>query len=119
MNFTNLSQYFNRLDLIKDTANQIIKDFDMFGMDIKFSGNAYNAYEELFDQIEPHINKLISSNQQKFMGILYRIDLSDVQIKKAVEENASESFSEIITDLIIKRELQKVVIRNHYKNSQS
>jgi hypothetical protein len=116
MNLTDISKYLNRLDLIKDTANQIIKDFDMFGMEIKFSGNAYNAYEELFEQIEPHINQLISSNQQKFMGILYRIDLSDIQIKKAVSENTSESFSEIITDLIIKRELQKVVIRNHYKS---
>ena len=119
MDITNISQYFNRLDLIKDTANQIIKDFDMFGMDIKFSGNAYNAYEELFDQIEPQINKLISNNHSKFLGIIYRIDISDLQIKKAVDENASESFSEIITDLIIKRELQKVVIRNHYKNTQS
>jgi hypothetical protein len=115
MNFTDLSQYINRLDLIKDTANQIIKDFDMFGLEIKFSGNAYNAYEELFDQIEPHIDQLVHSNQQKFMGILYRIDLSDVQIKKAVQENSSEPFSAIVTDLIIKRELQKVVIRNHYK----
>ena len=117
MNLTNISQYFNRLDLIKDTANQIIKDFDMFGLEIKFSGNAYNAYEELFEQIEPHINQLISSNQQKFMGILYRIDLSDEQVKKAVHENLSESFSAIVSDLIIKRELQKVVIRNHYKKS--
>ncbi len=116
MNFTDISKYINRLDLIKDTAEQIIKDFEMFGMEIKFSGNAYNAYEELFDQIAPHINKLISTNQQKFMGILYRIDLSDVQIKTAVNENSSESFSTIITDLIIKRELQKVVIRNHYKS---
>jgi hypothetical protein len=116
MNFTDLSQYINRLDLIKDTANQIIKDFDMFGMEIKFSGNAYNAYEELFDQIEPHINKLISSNHQKFLGILYRIDLNDEQIKKAVNGNSSEPFSAIVTDLIIKRELQKVVIRHHYKS---
>ncbi|MBA3705610.1 MAG: hypothetical protein H0W84_06825 [Bacteroidetes bacterium] len=115
MNLSDLSQYFNRLDLIKDTANQIIKDFDMFGMEVKFSGNAYNAYEELFEQIEPHISQLIHSNQQKFMGVLYRIDLSDEQIKKAVQENSSEPFSAIVTDLIIKRELQKVVIRNHYK----
>ncbi|MGZ4035551.1 MAG: hypothetical protein ACXVPU_13025 [Bacteroidia bacterium] len=116
MNFTDLSPYINRLDLIKDAANQIIKDFEMFGLEIKFSGNAYNAYEELFDQIEPHISKLISFNHQKFLGILYRIDLSDEQIKKAVNENSSEPFSSIVTDLIIKRELQKVVIRNHYKN---
>src|ERR1035437_1200414 len=105
MNFSDLTPYFNRLDLIKDTANQIIKDFDMFGMEIKFSGNAYNAYEELFEQIEPHIKKLIDTNQQKFMGILYRIDVSDVQIKKAVSKNSSEPFSAIVTDLIIKREL--------------
>ena len=115
MNFSNLSHYFNRLDLIIDTANQIIKDFDMFGLEIKFSGNAYNAYEELFEQIEPHINQLITSNQQKFMGILYRIDLGDDQIKKAVSENSSEPFSAVVSDLIIKRELQKVVIREHYK----
>ena len=115
MNLNDLSKYINRLDLIKDTAIQIIKDFDMFGLEIKFSGNAFNAYEELFEQIEPQINKLISSNQTKFMGILYRIDLSDVQIKKAVQENTSEPFSAIVTDLIIKRELQKVVIRNHFK----
>jgi hypothetical protein len=118
MNFTDLSKYINRLDLIKDTAYQIIKDFDMFGMDVKFSGNAYNAYEELFDQVEPHIKKLIETNQSKFMGILYRIDLSDEQVRKAVRENSTEPFSVIVTDLIIKRELQKVVIRNHYKSQQ-
>jgi hypothetical protein len=114
MNFTDISQYINRLDLIKNTADQIIKDFDMFGMEVKFSGNAYSAYEELFDQIEPHISQLITSNQSKFMGILYRIDLSDEQIKKAVSENSTEPFPAIVTDLIIKRELQKVVIRSHY-----
>jgi hypothetical protein len=116
VDLANISQYFNKLELIKDTANQIIKDFDMFGLEIKFSGSTYNAYEELFDQIQPHIHKLLSDNPKKFMSVLYRIDLSDIQVKKAVEANSSESVSEIITDLIIKRELQKVVIRNHYKN---
>jgi hypothetical protein len=116
MNFSDVSKYINRLDLIKETAEQIIKDFDMFGMEIKFSGNAYNAYQELFEQIEPHIKKLIADNQSKFMGVLYRIDVSDFQIEKAVNENSSEPFSNIVSDLIIKRELQKVVIRNHYKS---
>lgn len=115
MNLNDISKYFNQLDLIKATADQIKKDFEMFGMEIRFSGNAYNAYEELFDQIEPHIKKLINSNRSKFLGILYRIDLNDDHITKAVNDNSSEPFSEIITDLIIKRELQKVVIRNHYK----
>lgn len=114
MNPGNISQYFNRLDLIQATAAQIIKDFDMFGLEIRFSGSAYNAYDELFGQIEPQIRKLIDTNRSKFMGILYRIDLSDEQVRKAISDNGSEPFSEIITDLIIRRELQKVVIRSHY-----
>lgn len=87
----------------------------MFGIEIKFSGNAYNAYDELFEQIEPRINHLIKNNQSRFMGILYRIDINDEQLQMAVKQNKSESFSEIITDVIIKRELQKIVIRNHFK----
>lgn len=114
MDIANISKYINELDFIKATANQIIKDFDMFGLEIKFSGSKYDAYEELFDQIEPYIDELLSVNRSKFMSVLYRIDVSEYQLKKAVEENESESFSTIITDLIIKRELQKVVIRAHY-----
>ncbi|HEY0030161.1 MAG TPA: hypothetical protein VGC65_05340 [Bacteroidia bacterium] len=116
MNLNDISKYFNKLELIRETAAQIIKDFDMFGMEVKFSGNAYNAYEELFEQVEPHMDKLISSNRSKFMGILYRIDLNDEQVQKAIRNNSTESFPAIITDLIIRRELQKVVIRNHYKS---
>lgn len=111
------SVYINRLDIIKDTANQVIKDFDMFGLEIKFSGNAYNAYEELFEQILPHLENLIATNRNKFMGILYRLDVSDEQVKRAVDANQSEPFSEIITDLVIKRELQKVVIRKQYSKT--
>ncbi len=115
-NFLETNKHLSNLDLLNETANQIIKDFEMFGVEIKFSGNNFDAYEELFNQIEPHIKKLIDVNQSKFMAILYRIDLSDEQIKKAVHTNSSESFSEIVTDLILKRELQKVVIRKHFKS---
>ena len=115
MNFTDLSPYINRLELIQQTADQIIKDFEMFDLEIKFSGNTLNAYQELYEQIQPHINNLVNTNQQKFMSILYRIDVSEQQIKKAVEDNYTQPFSNTVTDLIIKRELQKVVIRNHYK----
>jgi hypothetical protein len=37
-----------------------------------------------------------------------------VQIKKAVANTADRSFAEIVTDLILKRELLKVVMRKSY-----
>jgi hypothetical protein len=111
----NLASYINKLEIIRQVAEQVIKDFDMFGLEIRFSGNSYSAYEELFEQVHPNLEKLLHSNQAKFLGILYRIDLSEEQVQKAVRENTSEPFSAVVTDLILKRELQKVVWRNAFK----
>jgi hypothetical protein len=115
MSLPDISKYINRLDIIRQVSEQVIKDFEMFGLEIKFSGNAYSAYEELFEQVCPHLEKLLHFNQSKFLGILYRIDLSEEQVQKAVRENSSEPFPVIMTDLILRRELQKVVLREHYK----
>jgi hypothetical protein len=112
----NIAKYINRADIIRQVAEQVIKDFDMFGLEVRFSGNPYEAYEELFEQVQPELEKLLRSNQQKFLSILYRIDLSEEQVKKAMNENTSESFAGVVTDLILKRELQKVVFRNSLKS---
>ena len=111
---SNIHQYFNKAEYINKTAQQIIKDFGFERIEITFSGNPYAAYEELFNQIEPNITKLLQDDYRKFMSILYRIDLSETQINKALRDNTSESVGGVITDLIIKRELQKIVIRNFY-----
>ena len=112
---TDVTPYLNRLDFLNDTAQQVIKDFGMSGIEIKFSGNAEEAYAELFSQIHPQIEKLIKGNTGFFYNLLYRIDLSEGQIKKAVEASFDRSFSEVVTDLILKRELLKVIMRKTYK----
>ncbi len=111
---TDISPYLNRPDILSDTARQVIKDFGMQGMEINFSGNTGNTYDELFSQILPHIDKLLKADPGKFYNLMYRIDISEVQIKKAVEQAADKSFSEVVTDLILKRELLKVVMRKNY-----
>jgi hypothetical protein len=48
--------------------------------------------------------------------LLYRIDVSELQIKKLSREKPENEMNEIMAELIIKRELQKVVIKEHYRN---
>jgi len=112
LNISDLSPYINRLDIIRQTAEQIIKDFNIVGIEITFSGDPYSAYSELYCQIEPEIDKLLKFN--KLNSLLYRIDISEAQINKTIKNNPVHQLSRVITDLIIKRELQKVVIRSHY-----
>jgi hypothetical protein len=118
---SDITPYLNRLDILKDTAQQVIKDFGMTGMEIKFSGDTQNAYAELFSQILPLIEKLQKENLpagqagfQNFYNLMYRIDVSEAQIKKAVADSKDRSFSEIVTELILQRELIKVIFRRQY-----
>ena len=115
---TDIRPYLNRPDILKEMAQQVIKDLAMNGMEIKFSGNPQNAYAELFSQILPCIEKLQKENFQNFYSLMYRIDISEEQIKKEVEGTKDKTFAEIVTDLILKRELLKVVTRKHYSDGK-
>ncbi len=57
------------------TAEQVRKDFAMFGMDIIFSGNTHFAYQELFEQLQGYIDTILNTDYEKLMSLLYQIDL--------------------------------------------
>jgi len=47
---TNIASFFDREAIVRETAEQIMKDFGMFGVTITFSGNIDKAYNELHEQ---------------------------------------------------------------------
>lgn len=118
MKFTDLAPYTNRLDLLNLTVEQIKKDFNLFGAEISFSGRTESAYLELFQQIKPYIESLLNHNYEKLLTLLYRIDVTEKSISNIVLNAGDEMVNEM-TDLIIKRELQKVVIREYYKQTEN
>jgi hypothetical protein len=52
------------------------------------------------------------------MQLLYRIDISEAQLKRYLSE-LNEPYFSVIAELIIKRVLQKVVIRQYYKSNEN
>jgi len=97
------------------TAEQVRKDFAMFGMEVQFSGNVNFAYEELFDQLRVYIEHLLSSDSEKLMSLLYQIDLSEKELSKNDPHLKFETIPEIVTHKILERELKKVLIRTYFK----
>lgn len=114
---TDITPYLNKPDILNNTAQQIIKDFGMCGVEIRLSDSS-SDYSGLFLQILPQIEILLKENSQRFYGLMYRIDISEGQIKKAVESSTNKTFAEVVTNLILKRELLKVVIRKSYSARQ-
>lgn len=112
-----LSRAAKRDELIRETAAQIIKDFGEFNLEVTFSGNTGSFYDELASQMEPHVAYLIQYSYPRFMGLLYRIDINDAEIARYEEEMKGFPYSRIITELIIHRELKKVLFREYFRNN--
>src|SRR5690606_13465764 len=110
-------KYFNREDLIQKVIEQIKKDFNWFSYNIILEGKEITPYLELFHQILPIIDDLLNDNYTKLLSLLYRIDIEEDFLNKKLKENQHADTAEIITDLIIKRALQKVIIREMYNKS--
>jgi len=112
-----LENYRRKEEIIKLTAEQIIKDFNQFGLEVSFSGIAAYAYEELYKQLLIHIIDLLNYNTQKLYSLLYQIDLSENKIRNIYQDNPDRELSEIVTELILDRELKKVVTRIYFKEN--
>lgn len=112
----NIEKFFDQKKIIEETAAQLIKDFSEFSFEISFTGKEKTPYDELFVQVEPVISSLLSKNNSLLFSVLYRIDVSENEIKKHTALFSDRSLSHVITDLILRRELKKVLTRHHFKN---
>lgn len=112
-----IEPYRNREEIIRQVAAQIEKDFDQFGLEVQFSGEIHSAYEELFSQLNEHLSHLLDSDYHRLVLLLYQIDVSEKQIIKTELIFPDVPKSELLTELIILRELKKVLIRNYFKEN--
>jgi hypothetical protein len=105
-------------EVVRLTALQIIKDFAQFGIPVDFPNDLKMAYDQLFMQLESHIYNLITNNLQRLYALLYRIDITEQMISKRQKIRFDQALPQIITDLILERELKKVLFRLYFKNQQ-
>ena len=61
------------------------------------------------------INDLITTDFQKLVSILYRMDVSETKLKQLLNENPGTNAALIITDLMIERQEQKIISRQQFR----
>ncbi len=102
------------VDIVHDTALQIIKDFGSFGLEIHFPEDLNYAYENLFEQLAIQIGPLLLYQPERLASLLYQIDLDEEKIRNPQVELFQEQ--EWIAGLILEREFLKVLTRYYFKN---
>ncbi len=108
-----LIRYRHDLEVVRNTAAQVIKDFGLFNIDISFSGNESTAYEELKTQLKPALLELYNTDYNRLKSLLYRIDMPEQKVKALPAAN-KEAMIAGLTDLVLERELIKVITRKLY-----
>ena len=113
----NLEGFLNREDMVRETAEQIMKDFGMFGIEITFSGNTENAYQELHEQLIIQISLSLERDYSRLMAALYQVDITEREIAKATIELPHYNQLEVLAHQVIFRDLKKVLFRRYYKSN--
>ena len=77
------------------------------------------AFTEICEQLHPKLADAISQKGDDYTKhLLYTIDISESQVAKAAALEVDLDFSLLLTKLIVRRCLQKVLIRNYYKSPE-
>ena len=72
------------------------------------------SLDELQTRLSAYVNELIQTDFQHLITLLYRIDVSELKLKKLLKLNSQEEAGKIIAALIIERQLQKIESRKHF-----
>lgn len=77
------------------------------------------AFHEIVKELQPKLDALIQESGASYARqLLYKIDISEQQVAKANFLAVDSEFSEVLSKLILKRCLQKVLIRDYYKTCE-
>ncbi len=103
-------------DLFQKFKMQLQKDFENCGLSGEFVNGLTADFNSIMNVVETEIEKINKISAGKLTGLLYRIDINEGQIKKLMNQKPEGRFNEIVAELIIKRELQKIIIKEHFKS---
>lgn len=116
---TNVSNFLNNEEVVKETIDQIKRDFEQFNLELKTPANLSNVYQDLLHEVAALITDLLARESSQLYALLYRIDISDQSMVKASLALPDYSHIEVIAHQIIFRDLQKVLTRRYFRQESS
>ena len=112
-----VNQYLARRSWLSATIQQIHKDLSWQNLELPLSTSP--SSEELQEQLSKLFSFLEQGQYQTLMNILYRVDVGEEQIQKAILETVDEPFSDVVAKMLMKRCLLKVLMKHHFSNQEN
>jgi len=115
----NIEDYTKDLAWVLKAVEQLEKEFQSEKWIFRKPLHPETAFKDIVLQLQPSLKALIDRTGHDYCKqLLYKIDISERQIAKAVALEPDLDFSEVLAKLILRRCLQKVLIKNYYKTCE-
>ena len=118
-NLPNIRNQLSTKGLFDAFKMQLVKDFEQSNFHTEFVAALEPDYSNIHEAIVLELQRNERKSDFNLARLLNRIDISDAQLKRYLNEYKNESRFNVIAELIIKRVLQKVVIKQHYKSKEN
>jgi hypothetical protein len=103
-----------KLDLFEKFKIQLHRDFELCGLSDFAPKLVSNKLDHVFDDVLKAVMIIEKKDSTSLQNLLYRIDVTEFQIKKETTNHLEKNFQQISAELIVKRILQKVILKEHY-----
>ena len=110
MDLIKVSKLISSNKFLIETTFQLEKDFLNIGVNFDIE-KPVQDYKQLFSFTSLIVNRINNQDPKRIVNLLYRIDLSEEKVQSEMQIS-SLSFSELLAELIVKRGLQKVIMKN-------
>lgn len=107
-----INNQLSKDDLFRLFQLQLKKDFEGAGLNSDFISLLPSEFESLRNFLLKALEKDFRSGA--VTGLLYRVDVSEAQLSDYLRTHPKLSFEETVAELIIKRTLQKVILKKRF-----
>ncbi|HRG00312.1 MAG: hypothetical protein U0W65_14045 [Bacteroidia bacterium] len=109
-----LIQDLQKPDLFEKFKVQLSRDFELCGFSDVTPKLISNNLEHVFQEVLKSVMIIEKKDSASIQNLLYRIDVTELQIKKEAANHPDKNFQQILAELIVKRILQKVILKQQY-----
>ena len=103
-----------RTEDIQDIAGLVVSDFNLEG---KRDSLISNNFDEFREKLQDLINYLLYHDFERLLNAMYRLDINEDKFRKALANQLSENMARDLAELVIDREMQKVLTRRKYREN--
>lgn len=118
-NLPDIKNQLSSKELFEAFKAQLVRDFDQSNFPSEFVAALEPDYADIHKKIVLELQRNERRADATVMNLLYRVDISEAQLKRYLSDSEDKNHYNVIAELIIKRVLQKAVIKRFYKSHEN